>query len=130
MESLHLPVGVRCIPATGGAAQCRPICFKRWSCGLTKQSLEKQSYLSTSILQVLADCGVSVHAPRLILWRGGDAFTKLLAEVRHEAALDWLELGEGSLGELSVSLGYAHPSALTRAFRRWSKASPSELSQQ
>ncbi len=54
------------------------------------------------------------------------SFSQLLDAVRKDAAIEWLELDAGNLAELSYSLGFAHPSAFTRAMHRWVGTSPSD----
>jgi len=53
-------------------------------------------------------------------------FQRLLDEVRFETALQLLDKSRTSITEIGLSLGYAEPSAFTRAFRRWSGTTPLE----
>jgi len=54
-------------------------------------------------------------------------FQDLLDQVRDEIARSRLTDPTRSLGEVASELGFAQPSSLTRAVRRWAGAAPSEL---
>lgn len=54
----------------------------------------------------------------------GTTFQELLDEVRFEAACQLLDTARIPITEIAASLGYAEPSAFSRAFRRWSGATP------
>jgi AraC-like DNA-binding protein len=56
----------------------------------------------------------------------GTTFQQLLDEVRFEAACQLLDTARIPITEIAVSLGYAETSAFSRAFRRWSGATPIE----
>ena len=56
----------------------------------------------------------------------GTTFQQLLDEVRFEAACQLLDTARIPITEIAVSLGYAETSAFSRAFRRWSGATPVE----
>jgi AraC-like DNA-binding protein len=56
----------------------------------------------------------------------GTTFQELLDEVRFEAACQLLDTARIPITEIAVSLGYAETSASSRAFRRWSGATPVE----
>lgn len=71
--------------------------------------------------------GLSLRTFQRQLSNEGTSYSQLLKDVKYEAAMDWLELDEGSLGELALSLGYSNPSAFSRAMRNWAGASPREL---
>ncbi|PRY26257.1 AraC-like DNA-binding protein [Aliiruegeria haliotis] len=74
--------------------------------------------------QVARAAGMSQRTFQRNLAREGTNFTRLLDEVRRDAALDWLELDTGRLADLSHALGYAHPTAFTRAMHRWVGTTP------
>jgi AraC-like DNA-binding protein len=59
----------------------------------------------------------------------GTTFQQLLDEVRFEAACQLLDTARIPITEIAVSLGYAETSAFSRAFRRWSGATPLERRQ-
>jgi len=54
----------------------------------------------------------------------GVSYLELLDELRFARARRLLMAGHAPLAEISVALGYAEPSAFTRAFRKWSGVSP------
>jgi AraC-like DNA-binding protein len=54
----------------------------------------------------------------------GTTFQKLLDEVRFDAACQLLDTSSIPIAEIAASLGYADPAAFSRAFRRWSGATP------
>jgi AraC-like DNA-binding protein len=56
----------------------------------------------------------------------GTTFQQVLDEVRFEAACQLLDTARIPITEIAVSLGYAEPSAFSRAFRRWSGTTPVE----
>jgi AraC-like DNA-binding protein len=56
----------------------------------------------------------------------GTSVHELVEEIRFEVARQLVELTRMPLVEISAALGYADPSAFTRAFRRWSGITPSE----
>jgi AraC-like DNA-binding protein len=56
----------------------------------------------------------------------GTTFQELLDEMRFEAAGQLLDTARIPITEIAVSLGYADISAFSRAFRRWSGATPGE----
>jgi AraC-like DNA-binding protein len=57
----------------------------------------------------------------------GTSFQKLLDEIRHRHALKLLENSDLDIQQIAVALGYKDPPSFTRAFRRWSGQSPSQL---
>ena len=54
----------------------------------------------------------------------GTTFQELLDEVRFEAACQLLDTARIPITAIAASLGYAETSAFSRAFRRWSGATP------
>lgn len=54
----------------------------------------------------------------------GLQFASLLAELRKEAARDYLRQSQYSLSDVACLLGYADQSTFTRAFRQWFGSSP------
>lgn len=78
------------------------------------------------VQDVAETAGLPVRTFQRSLTKEGTSFSALLGEVRREAAIDWMQSSEQHLSELSVRLGYASPSALTRSVRRWTGNSPSE----
>jgi AraC-like DNA-binding protein len=56
----------------------------------------------------------------------GTTFQQLLDEVRFETACQLLDRSRTPITDIGASLGYAEPSAFSRAFRRWSGTTPLE----
>jgi len=77
--------------------------------------------------RLAAAAGLSLRSLQRHLAEEGTSFTTLLEGVRREAALRQMVTAEGSLGDLSATLGYSRQSALTRAVRRWTGRPPSHL---
>ncbi|HSW11449.1 MAG TPA: AraC family transcriptional regulator [Solimonas sp.] len=57
----------------------------------------------------------------------GTSFQSLLDEVRYRDALRLLENADLDIQQIATLLGYRDPPSFTRAFKRWSGRSPSEL---
>ncbi|AXQ30078.1 AraC family transcriptional regulator [Solimonas sp. K1W22B-7] len=57
----------------------------------------------------------------------GTSFQSLLDEVRYRDALRLLENPDLDIQQIATMLGYRDPPSFTRAFKRWSGCSPSEL---
>jgi AraC-like DNA-binding protein len=51
-------------------------------------------------------------------------FEKVLDELRHRMALDYLRARKVSVNEAAYLVGFSEPSAFSRAFRRWTGTSP------
>lgn len=57
----------------------------------------------------------------------GVTFEQVLDELRHKLALEYLNGKNISVNETSYLLGFSDPAALSRAFKRWTGASPRAL---
>lgn len=68
--------------------------------------------------------GMSEAALQLKLAQRGTSFQDLLSETRHELALGYLAQRGLSVTEITFLLGFADTSNFTRAFKRWTGASP------
>jgi AraC-like DNA-binding protein len=70
---------------------------------------------------------LSMHRRTLnrCLRREGTTFRAVLDRVRFEAARDLLRDRRRDIEDVARALGYAEPSAFTRAFRRWAGVPPS-----
>lgn len=56
----------------------------------------------------------------------GAGFEAVLDDLRRRLALDYLQGGRASLGEIAYLVGFSDAAALSRAFKRWTGRSPSE----
>lgn len=74
---------------------------------------------------VASDLSMSLRTLQRQLAAKGSSFSRILDDVRKEAALAVQSTSEFRLDELSRRLGYRQQSTLTRAFKRWVGASPS-----
>ena len=54
----------------------------------------------------------------------GVTYEKLLDELRHKMALHYLNGKKASVNEVAYLVGFSEPSAFSRAFKRWTGASP------
>lgn len=70
--------------------------------------------------------GLSVRTLNRRLAEECTTFVRLRDEARHTAACQLLERTRLQASEISDRLGYANPSAFTRAFERWSGKGPAE----
>ena len=54
----------------------------------------------------------------------GTTFEKILDELRHQLALDYLNEKKASVNETAYLVGFSEPAAFSRAFKRWTGLSP------
>jgi len=54
----------------------------------------------------------------------GTSFAKLVDDLRHRLALDYLAAGKVSVNETAYLVGFSDPAAFSRAFKRWTGTSP------
>ena len=54
----------------------------------------------------------------------GANFEKVLDELRHRLALDYLSGKKVSVNETAYLVGFSEPAAFSRAFKRWTGSSP------
>ena len=57
----------------------------------------------------------------------GTTFEKVLDELRHRLALDYLRGRKVSVNETAYLVGFSEPAAFSRAFKRWTGTSPREV---
>jgi AraC-like DNA-binding protein len=79
-----------------------------------------------SVRQVASRLATSPRTLRRRLAAGHTSFDELRDQTRLETACHLLENSEASITRIADLLGYAHSSALSRAFRRWTKLTPRE----
>jgi AraC-like DNA-binding protein len=68
--------------------------------------------------------GVSRQTLYRSLKAEGVTFEQVLDELRHKMALRYLSSGRTSVNEVSYLVGFSHPAAFSRAFKRWTGLSP------
>lgn len=71
--------------------------------------------------------GVSARTLQRKLREEGTSFQELLEETQRTLAEFYLRKPEVAICEISYSLGFSHPSAFHRAFRRWTGLTPKEF---
>ena len=54
-------------------------------------------------------------------------FEKILDDLRHRLALNYLAGRKASVNETAYLVGFSDPAAFSRAFKRWTGKSPSEM---
>ena len=79
------------------------------------------------IAEVASAAGMSVRTLQRRLGEQGLTYNKLVDDLRHELALQYLEARGVSVSEIAFLLGYSEASAFDRAFRRRSGVSPLEF---
>lgn len=82
---------------------------------------------SLSATEVGRSLGMSDRTLRRRLDADGTTYQHLLADVRQELALRYLEEKHVSIDEVGLLLGFADRSAFVRAFRQWTGKTPAEL---
>ena len=70
--------------------------------------------------------GMSGRTLRRRLSDEGSSYQVLLNEVRTQLAKELLHTGEKNITEIAFLLGFGDTSAFTKAFKKWTKMSPSE----
>ena len=76
--------------------------------------------------EAAAALGVSERTLARRLRAQGISFAELLDGVRRDAALQAVAQTTRALSDIALALGYAEPSVFTRAFRRWTGATPGQ----
>ena len=76
--------------------------------------------------EVADDLRVPVGAICRDLHHGGTTYTELVEGVRRDLALSYVRQRQLPFSEIAMLLGYSELSAFSRAFRRWTGASPRE----
>jgi len=80
---------------------------------------------AASVIVVGRRTGLLRTLQRRLKEQGAD-FKKLVNETRRRFALRYLQDRNNTLTEVAYLLGYAEVSAFNRAFKRWTRTTPSE----
>jgi AraC-like DNA-binding protein len=80
-----------------------------------------------SVEKIAEKMGLSRQTLYRKLKAEGATFEKLLDELRHKMALYYLNGRKVSVNETAYLVGFSDPSAFSRAFKRWTGASPRAL---
>ncbi len=68
--------------------------------------------------------GMSVRSLQRRLAEVGLSYSRLVEQVRFDAAIDYLQNSDTKLIDIALELGYRDPANFTRAFKRWTGVSP------
>jgi AraC-like DNA-binding protein len=91
---------------------------------LVRNLLLAQLHEGVSIERVARELHLSVRTLRRRLDALGVTFQRLLEEVRHRRAVEYLTKTEEAIESVAERLGYVDPSNFRRAFRRWTGLPP------
>ena len=80
-----------------------------------------------SVRDVALELAMSERSLQRELREEGTSFRQLIEDVRKEIALQYLAQPGALASEAAFLLGFSEPGAFTRAFRRWTGASPTQF---
>jgi AraC-like DNA-binding protein len=86
-------------------------------------------YLPT-IETVSGNFNVSVRTLQRKLKEEGTSYIRIIEEVRKSLAIHYTQTSSSSVKEISSILGYTEPSGFVRAFKKWTKTTPSKFRKQ
>jgi AraC-like DNA-binding protein len=79
----------------------------------------------------MSDIATKLGMSRISLYRRlkveGSTFERILDELRHNLAINYLSSEKISVNEVAYLVGFSEPAAFSRAFKRWTGKSPSIL---
>jgi AraC-like DNA-binding protein len=78
----------------------------------------------TNIEAIAARLGLSRRTLSRKLQAEGTTFERVLDSLRHRMALDYLDARKVSVSQTAYLVGFSDPAAFSRAFKRWTGASP------
>ena len=79
-----------------------------------------------TIDRIAQQCGMPVRTMQRRLHTAGLTYSKLVDEVRYNAACRALDQTSKKITEIAKELGFTDVSNFSRAFHRWSGTSPTE----
>jgi len=77
--------------------------------------------------KIAANMGLSRRTLLRRLTAEGATFEKVLDELRHKMALHYLSGRKVSVNETAYLVGFSEPAAFSRAFKRWTGATPGQM---
>ncbi len=95
--------------------------------GLLRKSLKTQQH---SITDIASQFGMHERTLSRRLLEEGTTFRNELKDIRYEVARQLLADTTIPLSQAATALGYADPTAFSRAFKQWSGNSPAEWRRQ
>ncbi len=81
----------------------------------------------TGIEAIAENLGVSRRTLSRRLQAEGTTFEKVLDALRHRMALEYLRARKVSVSQTAYLVGFSDPAAFSRAFKRWTGASPKSM---
>lgn len=91
-----------------------------------RQLVKKEPQGFHSLEEVSEKLHMSERTLKRQLAHEGTTFSDILEDMRRQAAIEMLERGEDSVERISDSLGYSDVANFSRAFKRWTGASPAQ----
>lgn len=91
-----------------------------------RQLMKKQPQGFHSLEEVADLLHMSERTLKRQLAHEGTTFSDILEDMRRQAAIELLERGEESVERIADSLGYSDVANFSRAFKRWTGASPAQ----
>jgi AraC-like DNA-binding protein len=92
-----------------------------------RAAIEAELARGASLEAVAEHMCLSPSAVRSRLAKHGTSFSDLVDRIRRDFAKRALRQSQMSIAEIGHALGFAHPPAFHRAFRRWFGVTPSEF---
>lgn len=96
--------------------------------GLERLLLPRLHTGEANIETITAELGVSRQTLYRNLKDEGVTFERVLDELRHKLALEYLRGQQTSVNETAYLVGFSDPASFSRAFKRWTSKSPREFS--
>ncbi len=76
---------------------------------------------------IASKMGLNSHTLFLLLKAEDATFEKVLDDLRHKMALDYMNGKKVSVDETAYLVGFSDAAAFSRAFKRWTGLSPSKF---
>ena len=92
--------------------------------GWTEDWIRSIEYASPNLAAAAAACNCSTRTLDRRLREEGPSFRQVVAEVRHQLAMEWLSESHARVSDVAARLGYNEVSNFSRAFRRVAGKSP------
>lgn len=136
---LVFPSRVLALPIEGASPQLHAV-MRRYAGDLLQQRMRLQGFsdqVRTAVVETLrgsqggadgvaSKLGMSARTLNRRLQREGTSFMTLYDDVRRELALSYLDQPSLNIAEVAFMLGFSQTPAFSRAFKRWTGASPIE----
>jgi AraC-like DNA-binding protein len=135
VEALDAPMPLRDAQTSGMLQQQCDLLLARMSKGSgfidrVRQLIIARPGYFPDIDYVAEKLGMSSRNLRRKLSAEGSSYQRILDELRHELAREYLATSSLPLEEISILLGYSTPGNFSHAFKRWHGTSPSQFRQE